>query len=168
MTGENTEIWRIGPRGILLWVHFILAHIGPRLSASDEFHTLSVLYLKRMSAFIPSEALSFRTQEDLLTWLNRKPGRTPPVAVLLDSRGRQMTSETFAEWIGERRDQGVQQILFAIGPANGWSDESRRRAQLLLSLGPFTMGHALARLVLAEQLYRACTILAGHPYHTGH
>lgn len=149
-------------------MHFILAHIGQRISGGDEFQTLSELYLKRTSAFIPSEAMSFRTQEDLLAWLNRKQGRTPPVAVFLDSRGRQMTSEAFAGWIGERRDQGAQQMVFAIGPASGWNDESRRRAQLLLSLGTLTMAHALARLVLAEQLYRACTILAGHPYHTGH
>ena len=79
-----------------------------------------------------------------------------------------MTSEAFASWIGERRDQGARQIVFAIGPAGGWTDDARRRAQLLLSLGPLTMAHALARLVMAEQLYRACTILGGHPYHTGH
>jgi len=165
---ENTKFWVSIRRGILLCVQILLAHIGSRIPGSDEFHTLSELYLKRMSAFIQSEAMSFRTQEDLFAWLNRKQGRTPPVAVLLDSRGRQMTSEAFAAWIGKRRDEGAQQMLFAIGPASGWSDETRRRAQLLLSLGPFTMAHALARLVLAEQLYRACTILAGHPYHTGH
>lgn len=79
-----------------------------------------------------------------------------------------MTSEAFASWIGSRRDEGARQLLFALGPASGWSDASRRRAQLLLSFGPMTMAHALARLVMAEQLYRACTILAGHPYHTGH
>jgi 23S rRNA (pseudouridine1915-N3)-methyltransferase len=79
-----------------------------------------------------------------------------------------MSSEAFAAWMGARRDQGAQQLVFAIGPASGWSDEMRSRSQLLLSLGPLTMAHALARLVLAEQLYRACTILDGHPYHTGH
>ena len=154
--------------GILFSMQFILAHIGSRTPGGDDFNTLSSLYLKRTSPFVPSEAMAFRTQEDLLEWINRKQGRTPPVAVLLDSRGRQMTSEEFANWIGERRDQGARQIVFAVGPASGWSDEVRRRAQLLLSLGTLTMAHALARLVLAEQLYRACTILAGHPYHSGH
>ena len=149
-------------------MQFILAHIGPRTPGGDEFNTLSELYLKRASAFVPSEALPFRSEEDLLSWLNRKQGRIPATAVLLDSRGRQLTSEAFASWIGERRDQGARQLVFAIGPAGGWSDETRRRAQLLLSLGPLTMAHALARLVMAEQLYRACTILGGHPYHTGH
>jgi 23S rRNA (pseudouridine1915-N3)-methyltransferase len=111
--------------------------------------------------------MSFRKEEDLLAWLNRKQGRTPPVAVLLDPRGREMTSEAFAGWMGERRDQGTRQMVFAIGPADGWSEAARKRAQLLLSLGTLTMAHALARLVMAEQIYRACTILAGHPYHKG-
>jgi 23S rRNA (pseudouridine1915-N3)-methyltransferase len=149
-------------------MQFILAHVGSRGSGGDDFNTLTSLYLKRSSAFVPSEAMAFRSQEDLLEWLNRKRGRTPAVAVLLDSRGRQMKSEEFANWIAERRDQGARQIVFAIGPASGWSDEARRRAHLLLSLGSLTMAHALARLVLAEQLYRACTILKGHPYHSGH
>ena len=145
-----------------------LAHIGPRSTASDEFAALTSLYLQRASVFIPCQATSFRSEDQLLAWLDRKQGSHPPVPVLLDSRGRQMTSEAFASWIGARRDEGARHIAFAIGPANGWSDPSRKRAQLLLSLGTFTMAHALARLVLAEQLYRACTILAGHPYHTGH
>ena len=149
-------------------MQLILAHVGPRSPGGDEFNRLTELYVQRATVFLPTEAMPFRTQEDLLAWLNRKQAKTAPVAVLLDSRGRQMTSEAFAGWIGERRDQGARQIVFAVGPASGWSDEVRRRAQLLLSLGPLTLAHALARLVLAEQLYRACTILAGHPYHTGH
>jgi 23S rRNA (pseudouridine1915-N3)-methyltransferase len=90
------------------------------------------------------------------------------VAVLLDSRGRLMTSEDLAAWLGARRDQGTQHLVFAVGPADGWSEAARERAQLLLSLGPMTLAHALARLVMAEQIYRAFTILAGHPYHGGH
>ncbi len=59
-------------------------------------------------------------------------------------------------------------IVFAIGPASGWSDGARKSAQTMLSLGPMTLPHEMARLVVAEQLYRAFTIVAGHPYHTGH
>jgi 23S rRNA (pseudouridine1915-N3)-methyltransferase len=103
-----------------------------------------------------------------LDWLDKQQGRTPVMAVLLDSRGRQMSSEVFAAWLGARRDEGTQHVVFAVGPASGWSDAARNRAQLLLSLGPMTMAHALARLVMAEQLYRAFTILTGHPYHAGH
>ena len=58
--------------------------------------------------------------------------------------------------------------MFAIGPASGWSDAARKQANLLLSLGEMTMAHALAKLVMAEQIYRAYTILTGHPYHSGH
>ncbi len=150
-------------------MELILAHVGPPRSApKDGFGILTSSYIERCRAFMPSQAIAFRTEEDFWESLNRAPGRIPPIAVLLDSRGRQMTSEAFAAWLGKQRDQGVRQLVFAIGPADGWSDESRRRAQLLLSLGPLTMAHSLARLVMAEQLYRACTILAGHPYHTGH
>jgi 23S rRNA (pseudouridine1915-N3)-methyltransferase len=81
-----------------------------------------------------------------------------------------MTSEALAAWLGERRNQGVQHIVFAIGPADGWSEETRTQAARrgeLLSLGPMTLAHQLARLVMAEQIYRACTILTGHPYHRG-
>jgi 23S rRNA (pseudouridine1915-N3)-methyltransferase len=149
-------------------MQLILAHVGARIPGGDEFNRLTEHYLERASALMPAEAMSFRVEEDLLSWLNRKQGRTPPVAILLDSRGRSMTSEAFAAWIGKRRDQGTQQLVLAIGPASGWNEVARGRAQLLLSLGPLTMAHALARLVLAEQLYRACTILTGHPYHVGH
>jgi 23S rRNA (pseudouridine1915-N3)-methyltransferase len=153
---------------MLLGMELILAYVGSRPSARDAFNVLAEEYLKRASSVMACQAMSFRKEDDLAVWMKRGPGRTAPVAVLLDSRGRAMTSEAFAAWIGVRRDQGVREIVFAVGPADGWSDQARRRAQLLLSLGPFTMAHALARLVVAEQLYRACTILAGHPYHTGH
>jgi 23S rRNA (pseudouridine1915-N3)-methyltransferase len=70
--------------------------------------------------------------------------------------------------MGGLRDSGVQTVVFAIGPADGWSAEARRRASLVLSLGPMTLPHELARALVAEQIYRALTILAGHPYHCGH
>jgi 23S rRNA (pseudouridine1915-N3)-methyltransferase len=145
-----------------------LTHVGARSSASDEFNSLTTLYLERTSAFVPCDSASFRSEQDLLEWFNRKQSRGLLIPVLLDSRGRQMSSEAFASWMGARRDQGTRHIAFAIGPADGWSDDARGKAQLLLSLGQMTLPHSLARLVLAEQLYRACTILAGHPYHTGH
>ena len=132
------------------------------------FDALTQVYLDRCSPFARCQSEAFRTEEGLLEWLGRQQSRTPAVAVLLDSRGRQMTSEAFADWLGARRDEGAQHIVFAIGPASGWSEAARERANLLLSLGPMTMAHSLARLVAAEQLYRAFTILTGHPYHVGH
>lgn len=145
-----------------------LAHVGSRLGSKDELDRAIQNYLERCSAFARSRAEGFRTEEALLGWLERQKGRTPALALLLDSRGKQMTSEDFASWLGARRDEGCQHIVLGVGPANGWSDAARKRAQLLLSLGPMTLAHSLARLVIAEQLYRAFTILTGHPYHAGH
>ncbi|HUD56938.1 MAG TPA: 23S rRNA (pseudouridine(1915)-N(3))-methyltransferase RlmH [Terracidiphilus sp.] len=159
-------------------MHVTLAHIGARFTANDPFQSLTALYLERCSNMLrtPNQAFqgqafkdqAFKTEDAFFTWLDGQKGRTPAVVVLLDSRGRSVTSEAFAAWIGARRDESVQHIVFAIGPASGWSPAALPRARLLLSLGSFTLAHALARLVLAEQLYRACTILTGHPYHTGH
>jgi 23S rRNA (pseudouridine1915-N3)-methyltransferase len=145
-----------------------LAHIGARIGAKDGCDALVQNYLERCSGFARCRTEGFRSEEALLEWLGKQQGRTAAVAVLLDSRGRPMSSEAFAGWLGARRDEGAQHLVFAIGPASGWSDAARGRAQLLLSLGPMTLAHALARLVMAEQLYRAFTILTGHPYHAGH
>ena len=145
-----------------------LAHVGTRPGSKDEMNALTQVYLDRCSAFARCKSEAFRTEDALIEWLAKQQGRVPAVTVLLDSRGRAMTSEAFAAWLGARRDEGAQHIVFAIGPASGWSAQARERAQLLLSLGTMTMAHALARLVVAEQLYRAFTILTGHPYHAGH
>lgn len=149
-------------------MHVTLAHVGARPQAKDGFNSLTATYLDRCSPFALCQAESFRTEEALLDWIARQQGRTAATTVLLDSRGRQMTSEALAGWLGVRRDDGAQHIVFAIGPASGWSDLARARAQLLLSLSSLTLAHSLARLVMAEQIYRAFTILSGHPYHTGH
>ena len=155
-------------RILFLMMKITLAHISPRAAARDGYEKLVHEYLERASAFVPTVSEGFRSEAILLERLERQRGRSPAVVVLLDSRGRQMTSEAFALWLGARRDEGVQQMIFAVGPADGWSDAARSRAQLVLSLGPMTMAHSLARLVMAEQIYRALTILAGHPYHSGH
>jgi 23S rRNA (pseudouridine1915-N3)-methyltransferase len=149
-------------------MQIVLAHIGPKPSSRDPFDQLVTMYLQRCSTFARCEEQSFRTEDALFDWIDRQQRRAPAITVLLDSRGRQMTSESFAEWLGKQRDTSTQQIVFSVGPPNGWSESSRKRASLLLSLGPMTLAHALARVVLAEQLYRAFTILSGHPYHSGH
>ena len=149
-------------------MQIVLANVGPKPSSKDAFDGLSTMYLDRCSAFARCQSQSFRSEEALFEWMDRQQRRAPAINVLLDTRGRPMSSEAFAEWLGRQRDNGAQQIVFAIGPADGWSEDARKRATLLLSLGSFTLAHALARLVLAEQLYRAFTILSGHPYHSGH
>jgi 23S rRNA (pseudouridine1915-N3)-methyltransferase len=87
------------------------------------------------------------------------------VLVLLDGQGKQFSSEELARWLRRQRDEGQPRVVFAIGPADGWSHAERAQAGMLLSLGPMTLPHELARVVLSEQIYRAFTILAGHPYH---
>ena len=145
-----------------------LAHIGARPGSKDEMDALTQVYLDRCAAFARCKAEVFRTEDALLEWLAKQQGRLPAVAVFLDSRGKTMTSDAFAAWLGARRDEGAQHIVFAVGPASGWSPAARSRAQMLLSFGPMTLAHSLARLVMAEQVYRAVTILTGHPYHVGH
>jgi 23S rRNA (pseudouridine1915-N3)-methyltransferase len=92
----------------------------------------------------------------------------PAFLVLLDSRGRPFSSEEFAEFLRRHQQRGTQALIFAIGPADGFTETARRAAGAHISLGRITLSHELARVVLLEQIYRAFTILAGHPYHLGH
>lgn len=90
---------------------------------------------------------------------------TPSREVLLDERGKPMSSEDFAALLGRWRDEGVREARFLIGAADGHGDAARDKADLLLAFGPMTWPHILVRPLLIEQLYRATSILAGHPYH---
>ncbi|MFC3175127.1 23S rRNA (pseudouridine(1915)-N(3))-methyltransferase RlmH [Novosphingobium bradum] len=90
---------------------------------------------------------------------------TPSRDVLLDERGRQLTSAEFAALLGRWRDDGVREARFLIGAADGHGDAMRGSADLLIAFGAMTWPHMLARAMLAEQLWRATSILAGHPYH---
>jgi len=147
-----------------------LAAILPRRSRtkSDAFETLIADYTARAARYTPAESQLFDTEPAFLAWLSAHSGRVAPFAILLDVRGKQLSSEEFASTLAALRDQGIQRLVLAIGPADGWSDDARARASLLFSLGRITLPHQLARVVLAEQTYRALTILAGHPYHSGH
>ena len=147
-----------------------LASIAPRPGTGPAQQLLEQ-YLTRTAAFLPIDAPVFRSEAAFLSSLDshaRSRSRTPPHIVLLDPSGRQHSSEALATLLDTHKQAGTQLLLFAIGPADGWSAPARSAAHLLLSLGPMTLPHELARLLLAEQLYRACTILAGHPYHSGH
>lgn len=84
--------------------------------------------------------------------------------VLLDAAGRKFSSEQFAEWIRSCRDRGEREVVFLCGAAEGFPDVLARRASLRISLSPLTFSHELARVMLAEQIYRAFAILSGHPY----
>jgi 23S rRNA (pseudouridine1915-N3)-methyltransferase len=86
------------------------------------------------------------------------------VLVLLDASGSQLTSEQFAQWLSAHRDRGTRELVFLCGDAAGFPEELRHKAKETIALSTLTLQHELARVVLAEQLYRALTILAGHPY----
>lgn len=130
--------------------------------------SLTAEYLKRLSAYSQLEPLSLGSEAALLKLAARSANRPPSRLVLLDSRGQQFTSEEFARFLDEQQSRSPQPLLLAVGPADGFSDQARKSASLLLSLGKMTLPHELARVVLLEQLYRAFTILKGHPYHLGH
>jgi 23S rRNA (pseudouridine1915-N3)-methyltransferase len=87
--------------------------------------------------------------------------------IALDARGKSLTSDAFARTLARVRDGGAKTVGIVIGGPDGLGDSVREAAALQLSLGAMTLPHGLARVVLAEQLYRAATILAGHPYHRG-
>ena len=91
----------------------------------------------------------------------------PPnsVSILLDERGKALSSVELAHTMEEWRDRGTREARFSIGGADGHGDQARKGADLLLSFGPATWPHMLARAMLAEQLFRATSILASHPYH---
>ena len=125
-------------------------------------------YLKRVSRYAEIEGIVLK-DEAALARLSGRDGKSSQKSwlILLDARGKQLSSEEFAESVRDLQDRSVPVIL-AIGPADGFSAETRSAANTTLSLGKMTLAHELARVVLLEQLYRAFTILKGHPYHLGH
>ena len=91
--------------------------------------------------------------------------QTPLRTVLLDEKGRQLSSEDLARQLEAWRDGGIREARFMLGAADGHSETDRAGADLLLAFGAATWPHLLARAMLMEQLFRATSILAGHPYH---
>jgi 23S rRNA (pseudouridine1915-N3)-methyltransferase len=89
----------------------------------------------------------------------------PSFTIVLDERGKSLASEDFASLVRRHLDQGTSSVAFLIGGPDGHDAELRRKAGLVLSFGPMTWPHRLARVMLAEQIYRAVTILVKHPYH---
>ena len=100
--------------------------------------------------------------EKLAAFLNERPNA---FIVALDEVGKEMCSRDFAQKIGAWRDDGAREVIFVIGAADGLDEAMRQKANMCLSLGRLTWPHMLARVLLAEQIYRAISILSGHPYH---
>ncbi len=126
-------------------------------------------YLKRISRYAQVEGVSVRDEADLLAKFgaSAKAGAKSTL-VLMDSRGKEFSSEQFAKFLGDYQDRNPLPLVIAIGGADGVSAEAKSAAQNVMSLGKMTLAHELARVVLLEQVYRAFTILKGHPYHSGH
>jgi 23S rRNA (pseudouridine1915-N3)-methyltransferase len=126
-------------------------------------------YLKRISRFAEIAGLALKDEAALLSLAGgeRQQQKERHKLVLLDSRGKQLSSEELAEFL-EREQVNAIPLLFAIGGSDGFSEEARQRSGFTLSLGKMTLPHELARVVLVEQIYRAFTILKHHPYHLGH
>ena len=125
-------------------------------------------YLKRLSRYADVEGITLKDEAALLKLCARDGRPARHVLVLLDARGKEFSSEELARFLGDYQDRNPLPLLFGVGPADGFSDQARQAATLVLSLGKLTLAHELARVVLLEQLYRGFTILKGHPYHLGH
>jgi len=131
--------------------------------------SLTEEYLKRISRYVPVEGVALRDEGALLEICGpRTKAGAKSTLILLDSRGKEYSSEAFAKFLGDYQDRNPLPMLFAVGGADGFSDATRAAAQRVISLGKMTLAHELARVVLLEQIYRAFTILKGHPYHSGH
>jgi 23S rRNA (pseudouridine1915-N3)-methyltransferase len=128
-------------------------------------------YLKRISRHVQVEGIVLRDEDALLASCGRSEsgkGAGKSTLVLMDSRGKEFSSESFAKFLGDYQDRNPLPLVLAIGGADGFSSLTRAAAQNTISLGKMTLAHELARVVLLEQVYRAFTILKGHPYHSGH
>jgi 23S rRNA (pseudouridine1915-N3)-methyltransferase len=133
-------------------------------------------YVKRISHYAPVEGIAVRDEAALLEMCGRsaaaKGGKGlasgKSTLVLMDSGGKELSSEGFARFLEDYQGRNPLPLVFAIGPADGFGEASKAAAQQTISLGKITLAHELARVVLLEQIYRAFTIIKDHPYHTGH
>ncbi len=141
-----------------------IAWIGKTKEAAIE--ALTAEYLKRISRYAAVEGVALRDEAPLLEFRGRvASSRRGTMArganstlVLMDSQGKEFSSEQFARFLRDYQDRNP----------DGFSEATKAMAQHTMSLGKITLPHGLARVVLLEQVYRALTILKGHPYHSGH
>jgi 23S rRNA (pseudouridine1915-N3)-methyltransferase len=132
-----------------------------RLEGLGRKHALGPLTLTEMAESRATSAPARASEEAARLVATLAPGDV----VALDERGKGLSSEQFAADLRRRRDSGVAGVTFMLGGPDGHGDAVRQRATVMLSLGAMTLPHGLARVILAEQLYRAATLMAGHPYH---
>ncbi len=140
----------------------LFEHYWQRLEAAGRSVSFSPLRLDELNE--GRAATADLRKADEAQRLLRTSGEAD-VRIVLDEHGKRLDSAALAAWIKSRRDGGAKTMAFLIGGPDGHGAEMLASATLGLSLGPMTLPHGLARIVLAEQLYRAATIISGHPYH---
>jgi 23S rRNA (pseudouridine1915-N3)-methyltransferase len=138
-------------------IHFVF--LGKTRRA--ECRAMAEDYATRIWRYAEIEVTEVREESAALQRLKFTAGAT---VVLLDAAGKSQTSAEFARWLGRERDRGARELVFLCGGAEGYPEALRKQATSKLSLSSLTMPHELARVVLAEQVYRAFAILGGHPY----
>ena len=155
-----------------------IAWVGKTKEAAIQ--SLTDEYLNRISRYVEVEGIVLRNEDALLELCGRSSAKRGKAArsarftlakstlVLMDARGQQFSSEEFARFLADYQDRNPLPLVFALGPADGFSEACKTAAQHTISLGKMTLAHELARVVLLEQIYRAFTILKNHPYHSGH
>jgi 23S rRNA (pseudouridine1915-N3)-methyltransferase len=126
-----------------------------------EAGALLAEYVKRIRRSCPIEVHEVRDSEAVLKKLDLNRAAT---SLLLEAGGKTYDSVDFSKWIGELRDRGTREIVFVCGDADGFPDPVRERVKQKISLSAMTYSHELARVMLAEQIYRAFAILSGSPY----
>ena len=147
-----------------------LISIGPRRGRKkrEGEDVLVTEYLRRAGRYCEITGAWVESEADFWEAMDVAPGRVRGKVILMDGGGRLLTSEEFAQVMGGYRDGAAQHVVVGIGGADGWTAGSKARADVVVSMGRLTLPHSLARVVAAEQIYRAMTVLAGHPYHCGH
>jgi 23S rRNA (pseudouridine1915-N3)-methyltransferase len=118
-------------------------------------------YVKRIARSWPTEVTEVSDGEGALKKLQTDRAAT---SVLLDVAGKVYDSVAFARWLGEQRDGGTREIIFVCGDADGFPEALREQVRQKVSLSAMTYSHELARVMLAEQIYRALAMLSGSPY----
>ena len=126
-----------------------------------EIRALFDDYIRRIKHFAEVQVTELR---DAAAWRKQKLDSHAAI-VALDTAGKQFTSQQFAKWLGTQRDSGLRELVILCGDADGFPAELRAATKTKISLSTLTMPHELARVLVAEQIYRAFAILAGHPYH---
>jgi 23S rRNA (pseudouridine1915-N3)-methyltransferase len=119
-------------------------------------------YIRRIKHYAEIEMLALRDGSS--SAFRKMKIDSSATVVLLDAGGKQFTSNEFACWLGDLRDRGTRELIFLCGDAEGFPEDVRNMTRQKVSLSTLTMPHEFARVVLAEQIYRAFAILSGHPY----